>query len=103
MQYRGFGYLHARLLLALQHDVEQLEVQLDKLDQWDKDSREREKLICKRRDDLQDAPEKVSGDFQYLFKATRPQVLASLKLKLMDYGTVLGPCTGRETTLIRSR
>ena len=92
--YRGFGYLHARVLSGLQHDVESLERQLDRLDQWDKDSGTsedglREKLSCKRRDDLQNSPDKVPGDFQHCFKKTRPQILAELKQKLMEYGKVL--------------
>ena len=86
MQYRSFGYLHARLLLALQYDVERLEKQLDALDKYDKESGEREKLSCKQRDDRQNAPDKVPGDFQYLFEMTRPQVLQELKVKLMEYG-----------------
>lgn len=89
LQYRGFSYLHARVLSALQHDVERLEKQLDTLDQWEKEKGDPDKLECKWRDDMQDSPDKIPGEFRKCYKKTRPQVLAELKQKLMEYGTPL--------------
>lgn len=83
MLYRGFGYLHARVLLALQCDIEVLERKLDKLDEWEHFSGDKDKLSCKQRDDSQSTPNDVSVEFN----KTRPQVIAELKLKLMEYGS----------------
>ena len=88
LQYRVFGYLHARLVSSLQCDVEVLERQLDKLDEWDKsDSGDKDKLSSKQRDDLEDTPDRVAGDFSRCFRKTRLEVLKELKEKLMDYGS----------------
>lgn len=89
MQYRSFGYLHSRVLLALQYDIEQLEIELDRLDQFDKsqDGGDKDKLLCKDRDDLEDVPERIeSEEFHLVFRKTRPQLLAELKRKLLEYG-----------------
>lgn len=86
LQYRGFGYLHARLLSSLQFEVEVLERMLDGLDEYDKARGEKKKLKCKERDDVKSNYEKMSAAFKSEFKKTRPQVLLELKTKLMEYG-----------------
>jgi len=85
MQYRGFGYLHARLLLALQYEVTDLERQLDELDEWDRTDRAGDptKLSCIDADNAEADPELIE-DFPY--RKTRPQIMRLLKGKLMEYG-----------------
>lgn len=87
MQYRGFGSLHSRILLAQQYDIERLEDELDEIDRWDQ-VRERDggaaKLGCKRRDDLECQMEEKPAD--YPSDRTRPELLAKLKQELMCYG-----------------
>lgn len=88
LQFRSFSYLHTRLVLALQQDIEKLEQQLDRLDDFDAKHGDSDKLTCKARDDRQQTPDRIdSGEFHRMFRRTRPQVLAELKEKLMEYGT----------------
>lgn len=88
MQYRSFGYLHSRVLLALQYDVERLEIELDELDTFDKsDEGDVDKLCCRDRDDFESSMEHIeSRAFKVKFKRTRPQVVQELKAKLTEYG-----------------
>ncbi|KAF7185019.1 hypothetical protein HII31_13642 [Pseudocercospora fuligena] len=83
LQYRGFGYLHSRILSDLQFGIERLEEELDELDQYDKDESRSRRLQCTEddRDMLSDYPEYI--------ERTRPTVLRELKEKLMEYDTVL--------------
>lgn len=84
MQYRGFGSLHSRMLLAQQYDIEVLERELDTIDKWDENEGDRGKLGCKERDDLYNRKEKILTDFPHA--RTRPELLAELKQQVMDYG-----------------
>ncbi|KAK3725217.1 hypothetical protein LTR37_000728 [Vermiconidia calcicola] len=88
--YRGFGYLHCRLLSALQYDIECLETELDKLDEWEKSKGNPEgRLTCKEHDDSYASKDRFPKVFQLRFKRTRPELLAELKTKLLEYDEVL--------------
>lgn len=83
MQYRGFGYLHARLLLAVQHDIESLERELDELDRSDSTNGREKRLSSKTCDDIEARKEQsVVG----MATRPRPVVLADLEKRLMAYG-----------------
>lgn len=82
MQYRGFSYLHARLLLALQCDIEGLERELDDLDARDMEGNQ-DRLRSKRRDDIEARKMEDAKDDD---ERSRPAILADLKQQLMDYG-----------------
>lgn len=83
MQYRGFSYLHARLLLAAQHDIESLECELDQIDQQDLTNGNDARLSCKTRDDIEARQDARVGRVE----RPRPVVLADLEERLMAYGT----------------
>ena len=84
MQYRGFGSLRSRMLLAQQYDIEVLEKELDTIDIWDASEGMASKLRCKDRDDR----ECCIGDMPATFPhpRTRPEILMDLKEQLMCYG-----------------
>lgn len=75
----------------MQYDIEKLERELDNLDQFDKSEvGDDRKLSCLERDGLEDTSDRISNtDFHMQFDRTRPQVLADLRLKLMEYGACL--------------
>lgn len=81
MQYRGFSYLHARLLLAVQHDIEGLESELDELDRIDSINGNKRRLLSKTRDEI----EARKGGETHV-ERQRPAVLAELEKRLMAYG-----------------
>ncbi|KAL1586800.1 hypothetical protein WHR41_04596 [Cladosporium halotolerans] len=85
MQYRGFGYLHARVILALQYDLEVLERELETLDKWDLEDGNGERLKSKALDDSEIRNEELPADCDG--QRNRLQVLADLKRKLLEYGT----------------
>ncbi|KAK4540552.1 hypothetical protein LTR36_009082 [Oleoguttula mirabilis] len=87
--YRGFGYLHCRVLSALQHDIERLEKRLDSLDHWDKTHGDEAKLESQTRDEIDSARQRANKSLAAHFTQTRPEVLAELKLKLVEYDEVL--------------
>ncbi|KJY01544.1 hypothetical protein TI39_contig287g00019 [Zymoseptoria brevis] len=93
LQYRKFGYLHSRVLSALQFDIEKLEKQLDKLDDFDKSSPngDARKLSSLARDNLDGGPERLrdNHEFQNRFDMTRPEVVAELRMKLAEYDEML--------------
>ena len=93
LQYRGFLYLHSRLLSSLQYDIELLEKELQRLDHWDidcKDERRERCLGCRERDDRLSRLDRLPDEHKAKFKQrTRPQVVAELGEKLMQYGEVL--------------
>lgn len=106
MQYRGFGSLHSRVLLGQQYDIEKLEQELDKLDQWDQDrsepgSDQASELRCKALDDQASRKDKMPQDFPY--RRTRPEVLGELKHQLMEYGEHSGHGNSVESYLSTAR
>lgn len=78
------------MLSALQFDIEKLEKQLDKLDDFDKSSPngDARKLSSLARDNLDGSPERLSNneEFQNRFAKTRPEMLTELRAKLAEYG-----------------
>jgi hypothetical protein len=87
LQFRGFGYLHCRVLCDLQHGIECLERELDDLDQHDKD--EDPRRLHSRKND-QDKSDQDPGASLYPddIRRNRPEVLRELKEKLMEYGKI---------------
>ena len=87
LQYRGFSYLHCRLLSSLQYDVGRLEAELDQLDEWEQKHEDpNSRLVSKDRDDKYFDPSKIDVSFSANRWRSRPQVFAELKQKLMEYG-----------------
>jgi hypothetical protein len=84
MQYRGFGPLRSRVLLAQQYDVEALEKELDTIDDWDSKHGSPKKLRCKARDDLYSRKGDMPANFPH--PRTRPEILTELKQQLGIYG-----------------
>jgi len=84
MQYRGFSYLHARLLLAVQHDIESLESELDELDRADSINGNERRLFSKTRDEME-----AREDGENSVQRSRPTVMAELEKRLMVYGMFL--------------
>ena len=72
------------MLLAQQHDIEVLEDELNKIDDWDAKYGRAGNLRNKTRDDRQDSKAKMGADYPY--SRSRPEVIAVLKLQLVEYG-----------------
>ncbi|KAK5120562.1 hypothetical protein LTR85_006218 [Meristemomyces frigidus] len=89
LQYRGFSYLHCRVLLSLQHEVERLEHQLDELDRWDKGHDGERKLESKSKDESRSPADLARGFYEPHMKKTRPTILHELKGKLLEYDELL--------------
>lgn len=83
--YRGFGYLHSRVLLELQDEIRSLESDLDDLDEIDHENKNYRRLKS-RTADIRDA--KREGQ-----KITRRTLIAEIRDKLVKYGTFIIPCT----------
>jgi hypothetical protein len=76
--YRGFNYLHARVILQLQDELRCLEEELTDLDEMDLENGDGARLMS-RKDDLQQArrEEKVS---------VRAGLISTIQDKLVTYG-----------------
>lgn len=80
MLYRGFSYVHARLLLDLQAIISSLERELRKMDECDNESEDGQRhLSCAERD--MRTHEKVKDK-----QRTRRQVLDELRERISQYG-----------------
>lgn len=99
MQYRGFGCLHSRVLLAQQCDIEALERELDEIDLWDQEEGAANKLKNKQRDDRQCSKDDMADDFP--FPRTRPEILQELRKQLIEYGQCETNSQTQATWLIR--
>lgn len=85
LQFRGFNYLHCRVLSDLQHGIELLEEELDDLDQHDHGSNQRR--LQSRLDDLEQSTEDPTASmYPEEIVRNRPEVLTELKMKLLEYG-----------------
>lgn len=76
--YRGFRYLHTRVLLDLQDEVATLERELDEFDRADKKGHQR--TLRSRAFDIREA--KKQPDTR-----TRRDVLRDIRKKLIEYGS----------------
>lgn len=74
--YRGFSYLHSRVLLDLQEDIACLERELDRRDKEDEANGERRRLRCVDQDRAKGRNE----------DRPRQEILADIKSKLIEYG-----------------
>ncbi|KAJ9656782.1 hypothetical protein H2201_008434 [Coniosporium apollinis] len=81
--YRGFGYLHSRILLGMQAEIAELEDDLKEWDyaDWDVTSG-RQRNLKSRAKDLADA----KGEN---YKSSRPELLDKLRTKLIEYDDLL--------------
>jgi hypothetical protein len=87
MVYRGFGYLHCRVLSDMQYEIETIEKELKKLDKWEAKREDPEnRLVCKKNDDMFRDKKDFPPGFQAQFSRTRPQLLEDLRSKLLAYG-----------------
>lgn len=73
--YRGFSYLHARVLLGLQDQLAVLERELDKKDLLDERNGLVERLHSRVRDEREDTDDR-----------SRSKILDDIRLKLGEYG-----------------
>lgn len=80
--YRGFSYLHSRVLLQLQDELAALEKELDELDDADKEE-ERELNLQSRRHDEEEPRDEDDG------YRTRKEILDDIHKKLLEYDEVL--------------
>ncbi len=80
--YRGFSYLHSRVLLQLQDDIAVLEQELDFLDAADRDDSRTKNLKRGRYDKKHPRPEEDG------FRS-RKEILANIHSKLLEYDEML--------------
>jgi len=81
--YRGFGYLHSRVLLELQAEITALEQELDTLDDIDNDPEVGQpKRLKSRRFDLYRP--RPNNDYR-----SRQEIFAELRKKLVEYDELL--------------
>jgi len=81
--YRGFNYLHSRVLLELQDEIAGLERELDELDDVDNETEASQKRLRSRRFDARRARPEEDG-----FRS-RHEILADIRLKLVEYDELL--------------
>ncbi|KAF9694168.1 hypothetical protein EKO04_007775 [Ascochyta lentis] len=82
--YRGFSYLHARVILNMQEEIRLLEAQLEKLDMIHDCDDETKKRLRSRRDDLEQG--KVAGEEGDSKRAT---LIGKIRDKLVCYDELL--------------
>lgn len=68
--YRKFGWLHNRVLLHIQDELQKLEDDLERIDAWEAKFGDDLKLACRRRDN----------------NTERLKLIATIKEKLDEYG-----------------
>lgn len=86
--YRGFGYLHSRIILGLQAEITALEEDLKAMDDWDWQQEGRRDYLKSRAKDLADVDE---GGYE----GSRPEILDKLRTKLIEYGKGVDLCRPR--------
>lgn len=74
--YRRFGWLHSRLLLHLQDEIQELEEELERLDKWESQQGDPKKLRSNRKD--------------ILHGSKRQAQLVLIRQKLAEYGRCRG-------------
>lgn len=92
LQFRSFSYLHTRVLLALQQDIEDLERYLDAHDKFDASGDgDRHKLRSWRHDTEYPTLNEIKNA-KFRFSKTRPQVIRELQERLLEYGPLCPSC-----------
>jgi len=81
--YRGFSYLHSRVLLELQDEIASLERELDELDEVDNETVASQKRLKSRRFDSKRRRPEEDG-----FRP-RQEILADIRTKLVEYDELL--------------
>jgi hypothetical protein len=76
--YRGFSYLHSRVLLTLQDQIVNLERELDQKDLFDAQNGLNGRLASRARDGLES---RRDGD-----ERPREQIIEDIRTKLVQYG-----------------
>ena len=76
--YRGFSYLHSRVLLDLQDEISTLEKELDTADTFDSENGHENRLSSRRRDQVY--AQNIAAD------RSRRHILSDIRAKLVDYG-----------------
>lgn len=76
--YRGFSYLHSRVILELQDELRCLEKQLTEMDEMDLENGEGKRLQSRDHDLLHAAREKTVS--------LRAKLIGSIRDKLVSYG-----------------
>ncbi len=76
--YRGFSYLHSRVLLILQDQIVALERELDQKDHFDEQNGLGRRLRSRARDDRES---RRNGD-----ERPREQIVEDIRIKLVQYG-----------------
>ncbi len=79
--YRGFGYLHSRVLLSLQDHIVSLERELDQKDSFDQQNGLTRRLQSRARDERES---RRDGE-----ERPRDQILDDIRRKLVEYGASL--------------
>ena len=79
--YRGFGYLHSRVLLSLQDQIATLERELDQKDSLDQKNGLASRLQSRARDERES---RRNGE-----ERPRDHIIEDLQRKLMQYGSYL--------------
>ncbi|RMZ28387.1 hypothetical protein D0859_07535 [Hortaea werneckii] len=86
----------------MQYEIQQLEDELDRLDDWDRIHGDREKrLVCLENDVLYQRCDQFPEEFQLEFERPRPEVFAELKRKLLEYALDELVQKTREITLLQ--
>jgi len=80
--YRGFSYLHSRVLLELQDDIAALERELDNLDTVDDETATGKRRLKNRQFDTRQS----RGDDGFRL---RREILSDLRIKLLEYDELL--------------
>lgn len=95
LQYRGFSYLHSRLLLSQQYDIERLEAELDRIDRWEESKDDpMSRLVSRAKDDKYPDPAGFGASFAEAdCTRSRPQVFTELRRKLVEYGMCQLDCS----------
>ncbi|KAF2234700.1 hypothetical protein EV356DRAFT_141135 [Viridothelium virens] len=82
--YRGFSYLHGRMLLELQDEVAVLERELDQFDRGDKEGTSSQQLSLRSRAyDMRESKNLSKGT------RTRRDILKEIRTKLVEYDDLL--------------
>lgn len=81
--YRGFGYLHSRVILELQDELRCLEKKLTEADEMDLENGDGKRLRSRHSDVQQARREKIDR--------FRTSLIETIRSKLVSYGSTVSP------------